>query len=188
MRSCMLIVLIALASVHAIAQNTEVRRIRSYRMELEETLGGGEEGGNAGAGTVRLTHVLPGSGPQETAIVFRSVDREGEEKPWERRTVLLTAMISSNVGARASRREYCFRAGALVLCTVHEDTASADREEHYFSGTKTIGSFFVRGNEARALPAGASLKRSSQLREAGERLVTAFRALVRAREDMDGNP
>ncbi|MBL0175085.1 MAG: hypothetical protein IPP94_07445 [Ignavibacteria bacterium] len=185
MRNCMVVVLIVLASVPAIAQDAEVRRIRSYRMELEETLGGGEEGGDAGTGTVRMTRVLPGSGPQETVIAFRSVDLEGDDKPWERRTVLLTAVITSNMAARASRREYCFRAGALVLCTVHEDTASADREEHFFSGTKTIGSFLVRGNEARALPAGTSLKRSSQLREAGERLGTAFRALVRARADMD---
>jgi hypothetical protein len=188
MRTCLLVCLIALVSVPAIAQNAEIRSIRSYRMELEETLGGGEEGGNAGTGTVRMTHILPGTGPQETAIVFRSVDLEGEKTPWERRTALLTAVITSNIAARTSRREYCFREGALVLCTVHADTGSVEREEYYFSGKNAIGGFHVTKDAVTALPAGVVSKRATRVREAGERMGAAFRALVRARDDMDGNP
>ncbi|MBI5647319.1 MAG: hypothetical protein HY962_10345 [Ignavibacteriae bacterium] len=164
------------------AQHTSVGRIRAYRLELEETLGTGPEAGGAAPGIVRLERIVPGSGPQNTEIVYRSVELEDEHTPWRRRSSLLTAVLTQNIAAMAPRREFYFCDGAMVLCIARADTGDAEWEEYYFDGKNVLGVYRVTRAGQSAVTTAQAGPRAAAARECGERLAEAFAAMVKARE------
>lgn len=176
------LLLIVVAAV-AQAQTPAVQGIRAYCRELDAQWAKTPDGDDRSSfGTVRLGRVLPGSGPQATDVVYRSVETADGRTPWRRRSVLQRAVLTQNVAAVAERLEFTYRDGALVLGIARSDTGDAEWDEYYFAG-KTLLAAYRAGASGRAvIPAAIAHPRARLLRSSGEQLAIAFSALAAARE------
>ncbi len=117
---------------------TSVHQIGLYCMELDETLGGGEEGGDAGRFTIHMARIRPALGPQQTEVEFRYVELGDEEKPWELRPVLLRATVTGNLGPRSVRIEYTYQGGALLRCSSSYEASELRGTYYFYQGDKTL--------------------------------------------------
>jgi hypothetical protein len=168
---------------------TSVNQISSYCMELDETLGGGEEGGDAGRFTIRMERVRPALGPQQTEVEFRYVEIGDEDKPWELHPILLRATVTGNLGPRSVRIEYTYEGGALLRCSSSYEASELKGTYYYYQGDKTLALQQWETGSARSFepvkPSKTAQRAAAEFLTEGRLLHDIFLKLAKTQDSID---